>query len=55
MSVLHHEAILETIFDEVVEESLSNMRKAGFVRKESDLDPVSIDAIVGKRFEDLCL
>ena len=28
MSSLHHEEILERIFDEVVEESLSNMRKA---------------------------
>ena len=54
MSVLHHEAILETLYDEVVAESLANLRKEGFDVKESDLDPVSIDAIVGKRFEDLC-
>ena len=55
MSVLHHESILETIFDEVVEESLSNMRKAGFVRiTESDLDMKAIEKTVYKRFEDLC-
>ena len=30
MSVLHHESILETIFDEVVEESLANLKKEGF-------------------------
>tara|TARA_A100001388_G_C28731872_1_gene481914 strand:+ start:814 stop:984 length:171 start_codon:yes stop_codon:yes gene_type:complete len=55
MSVSHHESILETIFDEVVEESLSNMRKAGFVRiTESDLDMKAIEKTVYKRFEDLC-
>ena len=53
MSVLHHESILETLYDEVVAESLENLRKEGFNDvKESDLDPVSIDAIVGRRFED---
>ena len=55
MSVLHHESILETLYDEVVAESLENLRKEGFNVKESDLDPVSIDAIVGRRFDDLCL
>ena len=56
MSVLHHESILETLYDEVIAESLENLRKEGFNNvKESDLDPVSIDAIVGRRFEDLCL
>ena len=55
MSVSHHESILETIFDEVVEESLSNMRKAGFVRiTESDLDMKAIEKTVYKRLEDLC-
>ena len=51
MSVLHHESILETLYDEVVAESLENLRKEGFNNvKESDLDFVSIDAIVGRRF-----
>ena len=55
MSVLHHESILETLYDEVVAESLENLRKAGFNVKESDLDMVAIDATVGRRFENLCL
>tara|TARA_B100000614_G_scaffold232831_1_gene227707 strand:+ start:1810 stop:1977 length:168 start_codon:yes stop_codon:yes gene_type:complete len=55
MSVLHHESILESLYDEVVAESLANLKKEGFNVTESDLDMVSIDAIVGKRFEDLCL
>ena len=42
------------LHNEVVAESLTNLKKEGFDVKESDLDPVSIDAIVGKRFEDLC-
>ena len=54
MSVLHHESILETIFDEVVEESLANLKKEGFDVTESDLDMKAIEKTVYKRFEDLC-
>ena len=54
MSVLHHESILETIFDEVVEESLANLKKEGFDVTESDLDMKAIETTVYKRFEDLC-
>ena len=54
MSVSHHESILETIFDEVVEESLANLKKEGFDVTESDLDMKAIEKTVYKRFEDLC-
>lgn len=54
MSVLHHESILESLYDEVVAESLENLRKEGFNVSESDLDQKLIENTVYKRFEDLC-
>ena len=55
MSSLHHEAILETIYDEVVEESINNLIKIGFKDiTEEDLDQELISQTVQKRFEDMC-
>ncbi len=55
MSVLHHESILETLYDEVVEESINNLIKLGFKGiTESDLDQELVSQTVQKRFEDLC-
>ena len=51
MSVLHHESILETIYDEVVEESLNALIKG---ITEEDLDQELISQTVNKRFEERC-
>ena len=54
MSTLHHEAILETIYDEIVVESINNLAKHGIFTTESELDSESIIKEVYRRFEDLC-
>ncbi len=55
MSTLHHEAILESIYDEVVEESINNLIKLGFKGiTEADLDQELLSQTVHQRFEDLC-
>ena len=55
MSVLQHESILETIYDEVVEESLNALIKLGFKGiTEEDLDQELISQTVNKRFEERC-
>ncbi len=54
MSTLHHEAILETIYDEIVVESINNLAKHGIFVDESELDTESITNEVYRRFEDLC-
>ena len=54
MSTLHHEAILETIYDEIVEESIKNLAQNGIYVNESELDQNSIERAVKQRFEDMC-
>ena len=55
MSCLNNESILETIYDEVVEESINNLIKLGFKDiTESDLDQELLSQTVYKRFEDMC-
>ena len=54
MSTLHHEAILETIYDEIVVESINNLAKFGIFVNESELDSESIEQETYRRFEDLC-
>ena len=54
MSCLQNEMILETIYDEVVEESINNLIKLGFKGiTEEDLDQELISKTVQQRFEDL--
>ena len=55
MSCIQNEMILETIYDEVVEESINNLIKLGFKDiTEEDLDQELISQTVQKRFEDMC-
>ena len=55
MSCLNNESILETIYDEVVEESINNLIKLGFKDiTESDLDQDLLEQTTRQRFEDLC-
>ena len=55
MSCLNNESILETIYDEVVEESINNLIKLGFKGiTESDLDQDQLEQTTRQRFEDLC-
>ena len=54
MSCLQNEMILETIYDEVVEESINNLIKLGFKGiTYEDLDQELIYKTVQQRFEDL--
>ena len=56
MSCIQNEMILETIYDEVVEESLKNLIQIGFKDiTEKDLDQELIAQTVQKRFEDMCI
>ena len=56
MSCIQNEMILETIYDEVVEESLKNLKQIGFKDiTEKDLDQELIAQTVQKRFEDMCI
>ena len=53
MSCLNNESILETIYDEVVEESINNLIKLGFKGiTEEDLDQELIYQTVQQRFEE---
>ena len=55
MSCLQNEMILETIYDEVVEESINNLIKLGFKGiTEEDLNQELISQTVQQRFEDMC-
>ena len=55
MSCLNNESILETIYDEVVEESINNLIKLGFKDiTESDLDQDLLEQTTRQRFEDMC-
>tara|TARA_B100000579_G_scaffold361331_1_gene318988 strand:- start:222 stop:389 length:168 start_codon:yes stop_codon:yes gene_type:complete len=55
MSTLHHEAILETIYDEIVVESIKNLADNGIYVDETELDSESIEKEAYKRFEDLLI
>ena len=55
MSVLHHESILETLYDEVVAESLENLRKEGFNKMQCSpliAERLSIKKILRKASKD---
>ncbi len=53
MSCLQNEILLETLYEEIVTESLQNLKQIGFKDvKESDLDFDSIQQEVMKRFEE---
>jgi len=51
MSSLHHEAILETIFDEVMEELESKNFNLLFTKEELE---ETASTITKERFEDMC-
>ena len=51
-----NDAILETLYEKEVEESLDRLEKLGFKDiTESDLDSKSIEEAVRKKFEDLAV